>query len=83
MSSQNDIIKDIRGTDLRFSQSQTPNTLKRHLCSSTSRFNDYPRSRDAQWFGPVALTLVEVETVSVEIGHGINRETIEELKWAA
>lgn len=47
-----------------------PNTLKRHLCTPTNRFNNNPRSINAQWFGPVALTLVEVETAGGEIGHG-------------
>ena len=68
MSKSSDIITDIRCTDLCFSQ--TPNTLKRHLCTPTSRFNDDPRSVNAHWFGPVALTLVEVETAGGEVGHG-------------
>jgi len=63
-----DIIKDIRVINLRFSQ--TPDTLKRNLCTPTSRFKVDPRSRDVQWFGSVALTLVEVETHGGQIGHG-------------
>lgn len=47
-----------------------PDTLKRNLCTPTSRFKDDARSRDAQWFGPVALTLVEVETTGGQIGYG-------------
>ena len=68
MSHPSDIIKDIRCTDLHFSR--TPDTLKKNLCTPTSRFKHDPRSRHAQWFGPVALTLVEVETFGGEIGHG-------------
>jgi L-alanine-DL-glutamate epimerase-like enolase superfamily enzyme len=68
LSKSNDIITDIRCTDLCFSR--PPNTLKRHLCSPTSRFNDDSRSVNAQWFGPVALTLVEVETAGGEVGLG-------------
>ena len=68
MTPSHDIIKDIRATDLKFSR--TPDTLKRNLCTPTSRFKNDARSRDAQWFGPVALTLVEVETHGGQIGHG-------------
>jgi len=68
MSGAPDIITDIRATDLRFSR--VPITLKRHMCAPTSRFKDDPRSRDAQWFGPVALTLVEVETSGGRLGYG-------------
>ncbi|TAG09306.1 MAG: L-rhamnonate dehydratase [Verrucomicrobia bacterium] len=63
-----DIITDIRTTDLCFSQ--VPHTLKRNLCTPTSRFKHDEKSRDAQWFGPVALTLVEVETAGGLVGHG-------------
>ncbi len=68
MSHPSDLITDIRATDLRFSR--TPDTLKRHLCTPTSRFNPDPRSADTQWFGQVALTLVEVETAGGQVGHG-------------
>lgn len=64
----NDIIKNIRSTDLKFSR--VPDTLKRNLCTPTSRFKGEARSRDAQWFGPVALTLVEVETAGGQVGYG-------------
>ncbi|HEX7115169.1 MAG TPA: enolase C-terminal domain-like protein [Steroidobacter sp.] len=50
-------ITDIRVTDLHFSR--TPSTLKKHLCTPTSKFRDAPADN---WFGPVALTLVEVLT---------------------
>lgn len=63
-----DIIKNIRCTDLQFSR--RPDTLKKYLCTPTSRFKHDPRAHNAQWFGPVALTLVEVETAGGEIGHG-------------
>lgn len=63
-----DLIKDIRTTDLGFSR--VPHTLKRNLCTPTSRFKHDPLSRDAQWFGPVALTLVEVETAGGQVGYG-------------
>jgi L-rhamnonate dehydratase len=64
----NDLIKEIRTTDLKFSR--VPDTLKRNLCTPTSRFKNDARSRDAQWFGPVALTLVEVETAGGQVGYG-------------
>lgn len=50
-------IVDVCATELRFSR--TPSTLKKHLCTPTSRFEDAPPDG---WFGPVALTLVEVRT---------------------
>src|SRR5690348_2858214 len=68
MTPGHDLIKDIRATDLKFSR--TPDTLKRNLCTPTSRFKHEPHSRDVQWFGPVALTLVEVETHGGQIGYG-------------
>ena len=52
-------ITDIRVTDLKFSRA--PVTLKRHLCTPTAKFRD-ALSRDVQWFGPYALSLVEVLT---------------------
>lgn len=52
-------IADIRVTNLGFSR--TPDTLKRHLCTPTSKFRD-ARSEHVDWFGPVALSLVEVVT---------------------
>jgi L-rhamnonate dehydratase len=64
----NDLIKDIRTADLKFSR--VPDTLKRNLCTPTSRFKHDARSLDAQWFGPVALTLVEVETDGGQVGYG-------------
>jgi len=63
-----DIIQDIRVTDLKFSR--VPDTLKRNLCTPTSRFKNEAHSRDAQWFGPVALSLVEVETRGGLVGYG-------------
>jgi L-alanine-DL-glutamate epimerase-like enolase superfamily enzyme len=68
MNPSHDTIRDIRCTDLRFSRS--PDTLKKNLCTPTSRFKHDPHSQDAQWFGPVALTLVEVETAGGLVGHG-------------
>ncbi len=68
MTPSHDIIKYIRATDLKFSR--TPDTLKRNLCTPTSRFKHDAHSRDAQWFGPVALTLVEVETHGGQLGYG-------------
>jgi L-rhamnonate dehydratase len=52
-------IVDIRVTDLQFSR--TPDTLKRHLCTPTSKFRGSLAS-GTNWFGPVALSLVEVFT---------------------
>jgi L-alanine-DL-glutamate epimerase-like enolase superfamily enzyme len=52
-------ITDIRTTDLAFSR--TPDTLKKNLCTPTSKFRNAGDAGRA-WFGPVALTLVEVET---------------------
>jgi L-alanine-DL-glutamate epimerase-like enolase superfamily enzyme len=52
-------IVDVRVTDLQFSRA--PDTLKKHLCTPTSKFRDDPDGY-ANWFGPVALSLVEVLT---------------------
>ncbi|MFA5057871.1 MAG: enolase C-terminal domain-like protein [Opitutaceae bacterium] len=52
-------IVDIKVTELQFSQS--PDTLKKHLCTPTSKFRD-ALAGNVRWFGPVALTLVEVFT---------------------
>jgi L-alanine-DL-glutamate epimerase-like enolase superfamily enzyme len=51
------IITDIKVTDLCFSR--TPKTLTKNLCTPTSRFSD-ERSKNVAWFGPAALTVVEV-----------------------
>jgi L-rhamnonate dehydratase len=60
-------IIDIRATNLRFSR--TPDTLKKHLCTPTSKFRD-PLSMGVNWFGPVALTVIEVVTDEGLIGLG-------------
>lgn len=52
-------IVDVRVTDLSFSR--TPDTLKKHLCTPTSRFED-ASSEQCSGFGPTALSLVEVLT---------------------
>jgi L-alanine-DL-glutamate epimerase-like enolase superfamily enzyme len=52
-------ITDIKATNLRFSR--TPDTLKKHLCTPTSKFRD-SLSVGQNWFGPVAITVVEVFT---------------------
>jgi L-rhamnonate dehydratase len=52
-------IVDVRVTDLQFSRE--PDTLKKHLCTPTSKFRGDPDGH-ANWFGPIALTLVEVMT---------------------
>ena len=52
-------IIDVKSTNLRFSR--TPETLKKNLCTPTSKFRD-PLSTGQNWFGPVALTIVEVFT---------------------
>ncbi|MBU3666676.1 MAG: L-rhamnonate dehydratase [Chthoniobacterales bacterium] len=52
-------VTDIKTTNLAFSR--TPETLKKHLCTPTSKFRD-PLSSGQNWFGPVALTVVEVFT---------------------
>ncbi|MFY8216386.1 MAG: enolase C-terminal domain-like protein [Chthoniobacterales bacterium] len=52
-------ITDIHATNLQFSR--TPDTLKKHLCTPTSKFRD-PLSVGQNWFGPVAITVVEVFT---------------------
>jgi L-rhamnonate dehydratase len=53
------MITDVRVIDLQFSRE--PDTLKKHLCTPTSKFRDHPRG-GAHEFGPVALSLVEVVT---------------------
>jgi L-rhamnonate dehydratase len=53
------IIQDIQVIDLQFSR--TPDTLKKHLCTPTSKFRD-ALSAGQNWFGPVALSIVEVVT---------------------
>lgn len=52
-------ITDLKTWNLRFSR--TPDTLKKNLCTPTSKFRD-PLSEGQNWFGPVALTVVEVFT---------------------
>jgi len=52
-------ISDICVTDLRFSR--VPLTLRRNMCAPTARFGDGPFP-GGSWFGPVALTLVEIAT---------------------
>jgi L-rhamnonate dehydratase len=60
-------ISDVRVTNLRFSR--TPDTLKKNLCTPTSKFR---RELDAgrKWFGPCALALVEVVTDNGLTGYG-------------
>jgi hypothetical protein len=72
MSSQNDIIKDVRCTDLQFSR--TPDTLKKNLCTPTSRFKHDPRAqlyidylRYVEAFAPLAVV---VENVPDVLNHG-------------
>lgn len=60
-------ITDIRATNLRFSR--TPDTLKKHLSTPTSKFRD-PLSEGMNWFGPVAITVVEVHTDEGLVGLG-------------
>lgn len=60
-------ITEILVTDLRFSRS--PDTLKRNLCTPTSKFKS-PRDQARSWFGPTALALVEVRTDQGLVGHG-------------
>ena len=60
-------IVDIKVTDLGFSR--TPDTLKKNLCTPTAKFRD-PLSQGTKWFGPVALTLVEVVTDEDIVGVG-------------
>lgn len=60
-------IAEIKTTDLRFSR--TPDTLKKNLCTPTSKFREAGEASRA-WFGPVALTLVEVRTDSGVSGYG-------------
>ncbi len=52
-------ITGIKVTDLSFSRQ--PDTLKKNLCTPTTKFRD-PLSEGMSWFGPVALSLVEVVT---------------------
>jgi L-rhamnonate dehydratase len=52
-------IVDLRVTDLQFSRA--PDTLRKHLCTPTSKFRE-DADGYANWFGPVALSLVEVLT---------------------
>ncbi len=52
-------IVRIRARNIGFSRE--PSTLKRHLVTNTSVFEDFAE-RPQGWFGPVFCTLVEVET---------------------
>lgn len=60
-------ITSIEVTNLRFSQ--TPDTLKKNLCTPFSKFKE-PKDAGRKWFGPAALALVEVETDDGLVGHG-------------
>ena len=60
-------IARVRARNIGFSRD--PVTLKRHLISNASVFEDF-RSRPGGWFGPVFCTVVEVETEDGIVGVG-------------
>ncbi len=60
-------ITEISVTNLRFSRE--PDTLKRNLCTPTSKFRG-PGDAARAWFGPAALALVELRTDTGLVGHG-------------
>jgi L-alanine-DL-glutamate epimerase-like enolase superfamily enzyme len=60
-------IVRIRARNIGFSRS--PDTLRRHLVSNASRFDDF-ETKPGGWFGPVVCTLVEVEVDDGTVGIG-------------
>jgi L-alanine-DL-glutamate epimerase-like enolase superfamily enzyme len=58
-----------RITTRNIGYSRAPSTLKRHLVTNTSIFDDF-ESRAEGWFGPFFCTLVEVEADDGAIGIG-------------
>ena len=60
-------IVRIRARNIGFSGS--PVTLRRHLVSNASRFDDF-ETKPGGWFGPVVCTLVEVEADDGTVGIG-------------
>ncbi len=61
------IITRIKTRNIGFSRS--PVTLKKHLVTNTSIFDDFESNADG-WFGPSMSTLVEVETADGAVGVG-------------
>ena len=61
------LISRITTRNVGFSRS--PDTLKRHLVTNTSLFEDF-EAREEGWFGPNLCTLVEVEADDGTIGIG-------------
>ncbi len=60
-------IVRIRARNVGFSRS--PVTLRRHLVSNASRFEDF-ETKAGGWFGPVVCTVVEVEADDGTVGIG-------------
>lgn len=60
-------VADIQVTNLSFSH--TPDTLKRQLCAPAPKFKN-TRSQHVDWFGLVALSLIEVATDEYVMGIG-------------
>ena len=60
-------IARVRCVDVGFSRS--PSTLKRHLVTNASLFDDFD-TKPGGWFGPVVCTLVEVEAEDGTVGIG-------------
>ncbi len=60
-------IARVRCVDVGFARS--PSTLKRHLVTNTSLFEDFA-TKPGGWFGPVVCTLVEVEADDGTVGIG-------------
>jgi len=62
-------LKIVRITARNIGFSRAPATLRRHLVSNASRFDDF-ETKPGGWFGPVVCTLVEVEADDGTVGIG-------------
>jgi L-rhamnonate dehydratase len=62
-------MRIVRITARNVGFSRSPDTLKRHLVSNASRFEDF-ETKPGGWFGPVVCTLVEVEADDGTVGIG-------------
>ncbi len=60
-------ITGVRTRNYRFSE--PPISLKRHLVTNTSIFEDF-QTKPGGWFGPVVFTMVEVEASDGTVGIG-------------
>lgn len=78
------IVANIRVSNIGFTRA--PATLKRHLVTNTSQFEDF-ETKPGGWFGSVVCTLVEVENDDGTLGiatadafHGV--ATCDLQKWS-